>query len=403
MSVRMVDVMRPPITARDIGARKPPPSPSASALGSMPAIIASVVIMIGRSRTWPASTSARNRSVPSRRRSFALSMRRIAFFTTRPKRRITPIIDIMLNVSPVTQERHEHADQRERQRHHDGERLRDALELRGQDEEDEDDGEEDRLEHVARRLGQLLRLAAEPDRVAGRDVHLVEAGLDGRRRLGHREARGRAARDRRRALELAPVDLRGRRALLDLAIWLSGTDPPLRRRDRDPRDVLDRLAEVPGPPGPPRRAPRPSGPATWSRPGRRAPGGPSRPRRRPSGRARWPRRGSTSMRYSGRGWPSEFCTSTTSARPATSASTRARAPGARPRRGRGPRPRGAPARRRGRRRRAPPWSRRRGARRPRGPRPGSPAGSGRARRSGRATTNTSPAVTVPVCPAPTVV
>ena len=36
------------MTARAMGARKPPPSPKASAMGSIPKIIAAVVIMMGR-------------------------------------------------------------------------------------------------------------------------------------------------------------------------------------------------------------------------------------------------------------------------------------------------------------------------------------------------------------------
>ncbi len=63
----MVEVMRPPITARAIGARISPPSPSASAVGSIPKIIARVVMMIGRSRICPASISAVRRSPPAAR------------------------------------------------------------------------------------------------------------------------------------------------------------------------------------------------------------------------------------------------------------------------------------------------------------------------------------------------
>jgi hypothetical protein len=46
---------RPPMTAYAIGARNSPPSPNASALGIIPAIIAIVVITMGRARFWPAS------------------------------------------------------------------------------------------------------------------------------------------------------------------------------------------------------------------------------------------------------------------------------------------------------------------------------------------------------------
>ncbi len=66
----MVDVMRPPTTARAIGARNSAPSPSAKNSGSMPKIIAEVVIRIGRSRVRPALISAVRRSIPCARRTF---------------------------------------------------------------------------------------------------------------------------------------------------------------------------------------------------------------------------------------------------------------------------------------------------------------------------------------------
>ena len=62
--------MSPPITARAIGARISAPWPRARASGVMPKIIASVVIMIGRSRVLPAVTSAVRRSMPPRLRTF---------------------------------------------------------------------------------------------------------------------------------------------------------------------------------------------------------------------------------------------------------------------------------------------------------------------------------------------
>jgi hypothetical protein len=70
ISVSSVEVMRPPTTARAIGARNSAPSPSAKNSGSMPKIIAVVVIRIGRSRVRPAVTSAARRSRPRRRSTF---------------------------------------------------------------------------------------------------------------------------------------------------------------------------------------------------------------------------------------------------------------------------------------------------------------------------------------------
>ena len=87
--------------ARPSGARKSAPSPMPSATGIIPAMSASVVIMIGRNRTRPASMIAVRRSFPDSWPHFAKSMRRIAFFATIPISRITPMSDMMFSVSPV--------------------------------------------------------------------------------------------------------------------------------------------------------------------------------------------------------------------------------------------------------------------------------------------------------------
>ena len=93
--------MSPPITARAIGARNSAPAPSASASGSMPKIIASVVITIGRSRIAPGVDERLvARSCPRSRAWLAKSTSRIAFLVTRPISRMRPIMLIMLNVSP---------------------------------------------------------------------------------------------------------------------------------------------------------------------------------------------------------------------------------------------------------------------------------------------------------------
>ena len=61
----MVEATRPPITARPSGADCSPPSPSASAVGIIPAIIARLVIRIGRSAparpTRPIASTLRDR------------------------------------------------------------------------------------------------------------------------------------------------------------------------------------------------------------------------------------------------------------------------------------------------------------------------------------------------------
>ena len=47
-----------------IDARDPAPAPRPNAIGSMPAMIDSVVIRMGRKRTWLAATIAAWRSIP---------------------------------------------------------------------------------------------------------------------------------------------------------------------------------------------------------------------------------------------------------------------------------------------------------------------------------------------------
>jgi len=58
VSTAMVDAARPPMTARPSGADCSPPSPRARAIGIMPAIIAMLVIRIGRSLSLAPVTDA---------------------------------------------------------------------------------------------------------------------------------------------------------------------------------------------------------------------------------------------------------------------------------------------------------------------------------------------------------
>src|ERR1700722_14304872 len=58
ISVAIVAKNNPPITARPSGAFCSPPSPAPNAMGIMPMIIASAVIMTGRNRVAPASMAA---------------------------------------------------------------------------------------------------------------------------------------------------------------------------------------------------------------------------------------------------------------------------------------------------------------------------------------------------------
>src|SRR6266849_911867 len=62
-SVETVAKSRPPITARPKGAFCSPPSPSPSAIGTIPMIMASAVIRTGRKRVKPACMAA-DRTLP---------------------------------------------------------------------------------------------------------------------------------------------------------------------------------------------------------------------------------------------------------------------------------------------------------------------------------------------------
>jgi hypothetical protein len=75
-----VDDNSPPITAIAIGARNSPPEPRPNADGSMPPIMAMVVITIGRARLRPASTMASSRHTPRPISSMAKSTSMMAFF-----------------------------------------------------------------------------------------------------------------------------------------------------------------------------------------------------------------------------------------------------------------------------------------------------------------------------------
>jgi hypothetical protein len=100
--VSRVEVITPPMIARPIGACCSAPSPRPSASGSMPNVIAAVVIRIGRRRTWPAASRASLRLMPLRWPWFAKSTSRIAFFVTSPIRNTRPIIEKMFSVVPVS-------------------------------------------------------------------------------------------------------------------------------------------------------------------------------------------------------------------------------------------------------------------------------------------------------------
>ncbi len=63
-SVTNVDTTSPPITARPKGASISLPCSSASAIGTMPTVMAQAVIRIGRSRSWAPARAASGTSLP---------------------------------------------------------------------------------------------------------------------------------------------------------------------------------------------------------------------------------------------------------------------------------------------------------------------------------------------------
>ena len=63
--VNIVEVIKPPITAIAIGLRTPEPAPIPRAIGIIQAIIAIVVIKIGRNRATPESSVASYIGFPS--------------------------------------------------------------------------------------------------------------------------------------------------------------------------------------------------------------------------------------------------------------------------------------------------------------------------------------------------
>ena len=88
-----MEVMRPPSTAMPIGALNVVSVEGDPMMtGSMPAPMATVVMMMGRARLWQASISACQRSMPcSRRAMMAYSTSRIEFLVTMPISMISPI------------------------------------------------------------------------------------------------------------------------------------------------------------------------------------------------------------------------------------------------------------------------------------------------------------------------
>ena len=82
---------RPPMTARPSGAFCSPPSPSPIAIGTIPIIIASAVMITGLNLVEPASRAARKAFLVSLKRSFAKLMIRTLFAVATPMLIMVPM------------------------------------------------------------------------------------------------------------------------------------------------------------------------------------------------------------------------------------------------------------------------------------------------------------------------
>ena len=98
-----MDITRPPITARPSGACISLPRSSASAIGTMPTVIAQAVIRIGRSRSLRAvDRPPRSRTLPAFQWSFMNVTSMTEFDTETPRHMIEPMNDSMLSEVLVT-------------------------------------------------------------------------------------------------------------------------------------------------------------------------------------------------------------------------------------------------------------------------------------------------------------
>ena len=181
-SVSSVLVARPAMTTIAIGCRSSAPSPSPSASGTRPSTVVAVDIAIGRRRIARGLDERRGRAGSRRRRStLILSIRMIALSTTTPTRRIAPMktmTEMLIEKSRIDE--HD-ADQGERDREHDHERVQQRLELGGHEQVDEERREREREEEAVHRARRLLVLARE-----AHDDRVEDVAVASRRRLSAR-------------------------------------------------------------------------------------------------------------------------------------------------------------------------------------------------------------------------
>src|SRR5260221_479673 len=100
-SAAMVDANKPPITARASGATWPPPSPCPVAMGIIPAIMAMLVIRMGRMRKKAASFAASKALPLDLRMCSALVINSTALAIETPTDMMMPMYDCKFNVDPV--------------------------------------------------------------------------------------------------------------------------------------------------------------------------------------------------------------------------------------------------------------------------------------------------------------
>ena len=134
----------PPITAMPIEMRLSAPAPSASAIGSVPRIVASVVMRIGRRRAAAASRTATSARRRARRAALVRELDdQNAVLGDQPHQHDQP--DLRKDVQRLAEvpEREQRAGERERHREQDHERIEEALELRREHEIDQHEREHD--------------------------------------------------------------------------------------------------------------------------------------------------------------------------------------------------------------------------------------------------------------------
>src|SRR5208337_3765264 len=101
-SVTKVERVSPPITARARGFCNSAPEPRPTARGINPKSVQRVVIRIGRTRIFPAATSASRRGIPcSSHNLCTYSKRMMPFFTTSPTIRMIPMNEETFSAVPV--------------------------------------------------------------------------------------------------------------------------------------------------------------------------------------------------------------------------------------------------------------------------------------------------------------